>query len=86
VSDNLSWQDPQVYLKSLVDTKDLSNYHDIVDFISMSGNLSAEEKLLSNSSSGQLVFKSGPVKPKLETVTNYGNGLWLAMLFLQDAG
>jgi hypothetical protein len=35
----------------------------------MTGNLSTEEKLLSNSLSGQLVFKSGPVKPKLETVT-----------------
>jgi hypothetical protein len=35
VSDNLSWQDPQVYLKSLVDTKDLSNHHDIVDFVKL---------------------------------------------------
>ena len=52
LGENISWQDPRIYIKSLANTQD--NYHDIVDFVSAS-----DETLLSQSSTGQLIFKSG---------------------------
>lgn len=54
-----SWQDPQIYLKSLVPSNS-SNYLDIVD---------QSERVLSNNDDGQLIFKSGPAKPKLESIS-----------------
>jgi hypothetical protein len=69
INDILSWQDPQLCLKTvpLLDSKHL----DIVDFVSSSSIMSqsASENLISSSEGGQLVFKSGPLKPKLESVT-----------------
>jgi len=62
------WQDPQIYIKSLSNTQD-NNYHDIVDFVSASGTSFNDETLLSYSSTGQLIFKSGPSKPKLELIS-----------------
>jgi len=35
LGENFSWQDLQIYIKSLANTQD--NYHDIVDFVSASG-------------------------------------------------
>ncbi|CAC5422338.1 unnamed protein product [Mytilus coruscus] len=68
-NDNISWQDPQIYLKSLNSSGSSVVYYDIVDFVQSSGGFFDEEKLISKSDCGQLVFKSGPSKPKLETVT-----------------
>ncbi|CAC5422626.1 unnamed protein product [Mytilus coruscus] len=69
LNDNISWQDPQIYLKSLNSSGSSVVYYDIVDFVQSSGGFFDEEKLISKSDCGQLVFKSGPSKPKLETVT-----------------
>ena len=66
--ENFSWQDPQIYIKSLTNTQD-NNYHDIVYFVSASGTSFNDETLLSYSSTGQLIFKSGPSKPKLELIS-----------------
>jgi hypothetical protein len=68
IGDNFSWQDPQIYIKSLTNTQD-NNYHDIVDFVSASGTSFNDETLLSYSSTRQLIFKSGPSKPKLELIS-----------------
>lgn len=68
LNDNISWQDPQIYFKSLNAGKN-ETFLDIVDFVNNYGNYGNDEKLLSTSSNGQLVFKSGPVKPKLESVS-----------------
>ncbi|VDI71189.1 Hypothetical predicted protein [Mytilus galloprovincialis] len=66
----LSWQDPQIYLKhSNIDSK--VNYLDIIDFVGndIGGTSMPEERLISNASGGQLVFKSGPLRPKLESLS-----------------
>ncbi|XP_062605897.1 uncharacterized protein LOC134267691 [Saccostrea cucullata] len=62
-----SWQDPQIYLKSL-SAPTSSQYHDIVDFVNLAA-ASQSERVLSNNEDGQLVFKSGPSKPKLENIS-----------------
>ena len=67
LEENISWQDPRIYIKSLANTQD--NYHDIVDFVSGSGTSFNDETLLSHSSTEQLIFKSGPSKPKLEFIS-----------------
>ncbi|CAC5404287.1 unnamed protein product [Mytilus coruscus] len=65
---SISWQDPQIYLKSSnIDCK--INFYDISDFVSydIGGTSMPEERLISDSSGGQLVFKSGPsvyLRPK----------------------
>jgi hypothetical protein len=56
-----------IYIKSLANIQD--NYHDIVDFVSASGISFNDETLLSHSSTEQLIFKSGPSKPKLELIS-----------------
>ncbi|XP_062570068.1 uncharacterized protein LOC134232131 [Saccostrea cucullata] len=63
-----SWQDPQIYLKSLSNSVSNSNYLDITEFANMSANLQTE-RILSNNDDGQLIFKSGPSKPKLESLS-----------------
>ncbi|CAG2248787.1 unnamed protein product [Mytilus edulis] len=70
VNSNLSWQDPQIYLKSAnMDSKIV--YNDISDFVSydIGGTSMSEERLISDTSGGQLVFKSGPLRPKLESLS-----------------
>ena len=67
VSGTLSWQDPQIYLKSLGCPRSQTCHYDIVDFIDMSG-ASLREEFVSGSANGQLIFKSGPAKPKLDQV------------------
>ncbi|CAC5425941.1 unnamed protein product [Mytilus coruscus] len=62
VNSNISWQDPQSYLKSAnIDCKIV--YNDISDFVSydIGGTSMSEERLISDTSGGQLVFKSGPL-------------------------
>jgi hypothetical protein len=66
VSGMHSWQDPQIYLKSL-NSGGPKDFYDIVDFVNTGS--TTTERVLSNNSDGQLVFKSGPSKPKLENIT-----------------
>lgn len=64
VTGNISWTDPQIFLKASSAERNKS-YLDIVDFI----NSTSDEKILLDSAHGQLVFRTGPPKPKLESVT-----------------
>ncbi|CAC5380696.1 unnamed protein product [Mytilus coruscus] len=70
INDIFSWKDPQILLKSASFDPNV-NYFDITDFLpNKLGELTeSEEKLVSEASGGKLVFKSGPAKPKLETLT-----------------
>ena len=63
----VSWQDPQIYLKSLTTSNNKVSHFDIVDYVDNSS-LSQTERVLSNNEDGQLIFKSGPSKPKLENI------------------
>ncbi|CAC5367445.1 unnamed protein product [Mytilus coruscus] len=54
VSDNLSWQDPQIYIKCLGQS-DANKFHDIADFVSASGANFNDETLLSHSSNGKSI-------------------------------
>jgi len=65
VTGNISWQDPQVHLKSLASTK--SNCYEIVDFVDAGANLS--EKVLGIGDDYELVCRSGNKKPKLESLS-----------------
>ncbi|CAC5370803.1 unnamed protein product [Mytilus coruscus] len=70
INSNISWQDPQIYLKSAnIDCKIV--YNDISEFASydIGGTSMSEECLISDTSGGQLVFKSGPLRPKLESLS-----------------
>ncbi|CAC5409356.1 unnamed protein product [Mytilus coruscus] len=70
INDIFSWKDPQIFLKSASFDPNV-NYFDITDFLPNTlGELTeSEEKLVSEASGGKLVFKSGPAKLKLETLT-----------------
>ena len=62
----LSWQDPQVYLKSVINSK--PSCYNIVDFIDVTNSVS--EKVLSAGDDGmEIVCRSGSRKPKLEGIT-----------------
>ncbi|XP_056010407.1 uncharacterized protein LOC130051787 [Ostrea edulis] len=63
----VSWQDPQFYLKALSSNSGPSAHFDIVDFVD-NASLLQTERVLSNNEDGQLIFKSGPTKPKLENL------------------
>jgi hypothetical protein len=64
----LSWQDPQVYIKHLTTQKLAPTHLDITDFVSAFGGANVEE-VVSDTGSGQLIYKSGPAKPKLESIS-----------------
>ncbi|CAC5393939.1 unnamed protein product [Mytilus coruscus] len=70
INDIFSWKDPQIFLKSASFDPNV-NYFDITDFLpnTLGVLTESEEKLVSEASGGKLVFKSGPAKPKLETLT-----------------
>ena len=70
INDIVTWQDPQLCFKT-VDNNLTSKHFDIVDFVSsnVGGVNMGHENLLSDASGGQLVFKSGPAKPKLESIS-----------------
>lgn len=61
-----SWQDPQIYLKSL-NTSSSKDHYDIADFVN-SCSLHTE-RVISDNDDGQLIFKSGLSKPKLESLS-----------------
>ena len=64
VTGMLSWQDPQVYLKSVVNKVQCLN---IVDFVDL--NQSQTERVLSTVDDLEFVCRSGSRKPKLENCT-----------------
>lgn len=61
-----SWKDPQIYLSSAATGKSAPSHYDIVDFV---GGGVEEEIVVGDTGSHQVVFKSGPKKPKLENVS-----------------
>ena len=61
-----SYRDPQIYLSAAANGKSASTHYDIVDFVS--GNVEGEI-VVGGSGSHQVVLKSGPKKPKLESIT-----------------
>ena len=62
----MSWQDPQVYLQAAT-ARGGRKFHDIVDFVG--GHWASQEQVLVDTADGpQLVIKSGPAKPKLESL------------------
>lgn len=63
IRENFSWQDPQIYIKSLANTQD--NYHDIVDFeVPLAQVLMIHLVVLFVNRT--FIFKTGSSKPKLE--------------------
>lgn len=71
ISDIQSWKDPQLFFKSTNIDPNV-NFFDITDYVPnpFGGIIDSDDKLMvSQASSGQLVFKSGPAKPKLESLS-----------------
>ena len=70
VNDSLSWKDPQFFFNVGNFDPNVS-YFDIVDFVPpiVTGVTAPDQKLVSDASGGQLVYKSGPSKPKLESLS-----------------
>lgn len=65
-ADPISWQDPQIHLRNAGRSSSDIKYLDITDFVVDSG---AAERVLSEGDGTQVIVRSGPSKPKLETVT-----------------
>ena len=66
-NDQLSWQDPQVFLKASCERGD-DKFYDICDFVK--GHLPVQEDVVLNSVGGhKVVLKTGPAKPKLENLS-----------------
>lgn len=65
----LSWNDPQVFLKMASGKVEVAPYLDIVDFVNLSGAVIREEVVGSGSTGAQLVWRTGPKKPKLSSLT-----------------
>lgn len=61
-----SWRDPQIYLQAAASGKSSPSYYDITEFVT--GNVE-EEIVVGGNGSQQVILKSGPKKPKLESVT-----------------
>ena len=60
-----SWNDPQIHISS-ASGKSASNFYDICDFVQVSVE---EEVVLGGHGDQQIIVKSGPKKPKLESLT-----------------
>ena len=63
---NQSWRDPQIYLQAAASGKSSPSYYDVTEFVT--GNIE-EEIVVGGNGSQQDILKSGPKKPKLESVT-----------------
>ena len=61
-----SWRDPQIYLAAAASGKSITTFYDITEFVV--GNME-EEIVVGGNGSQQVVLKSGPKKPKLESIT-----------------
>ena len=67
---NLSWNDPQVFLKMASGKAGTASYYDITDFANLATSAVREEVVGNGSVSGaQLVWRTGPRKPKLSSLT-----------------
>jgi len=78
ITGTLSWQDPQVYLKSVAGSKD--QHYSIVDFVD--AHLDISEKVVSSGDGFDLVYRSGSRKPKLENLTiSQWSGANIAILY-----
>lgn len=63
-----SWNGPKMYFTSLISEKS-DTYYDIVDFVKRSARSKQDVVVSDAADGGQLIFKSGPTKPKLETLS-----------------
>lgn len=61
-----SWRDPQIYLAAAASGKSNPTFYDITEFVT--GNME-EEIVVGGNGAQQVVLKSGPKKPKIESVT-----------------
>lgn len=61
-----SWRDPQIYLAAAATGKSNPTFYDITEFVTGS---MEEEIVVGGNGAQQVVLKSGPKKPKLESVT-----------------
>ena len=61
-----SWRDPQIYLAAAASGKSTPSYYDITEFVT--GNVE-EEIIVGGNGSQQVILRSGPKKPKLESVS-----------------
>jgi hypothetical protein len=78
ITGTLSWQDPQVYIKSVTGSKD--HHYNIVDFVD--AHLDISEKVVSSGEGFDLVYRSGSRKPKLENLTiSQWSGANIAILY-----
>ncbi len=62
-----SWQDPQIHLKTA--GKKEIEFLDIVDFVDLAGARPIEQVLTEGPNGTQFVLKTGPMKPKLESLS-----------------
>lgn len=66
---NLSWTDPQVFLHMAAGKATSATHHDITDFANLSSMVVREEVVGSGSSGAELVWRTGPRKPKLQALS-----------------
>ena len=64
-----TWADPQIFLKMAAGKAEHETFYDIVDFINLYGTVQQEEVVGSGQNGAQLIWKTGPRKPKLSSVT-----------------
>lgn len=61
-----NWRDPQIYLAAASSGKSAPSSYDITDFVSSNVE---EEIVVGSNGTQQVILKSGPKKPKLESIT-----------------
>lgn len=66
---NLSWNDPQVFLRMASGKAGTATYHDISDFANLATSAVREEVVGNGTSGAQLVWRTGARKPKLSSLT-----------------
>lgn len=66
-TDMASWQDPQVHLKTA--GKKEIDFFDIVDFVDIAGARPVEQVLTEGPDGTKFVLKTGPLKPRLESLS-----------------
>ena len=65
----LSWNDPQVFIKMAAGKAGTATYYDITDFANLATSAVREEIVGNGTSGAQLVWRTGPRKPKLSSLT-----------------
>ncbi len=67
---SLSWNDPQVFIKMAAGKAgEVSTHYDITDFVNLSGAVVREEVVGNGATGAQLVWRTGPQKPKLSSLS-----------------